>query len=100
MVVQVRVDVPEVVDALNTTDVGLKEQTGGFRAPPGPTMLEVKLTVPAKPLMPLAVTVVAAGDPGATLLEVGLVLTLNAGLAIVKFAGEVLVLAWKLTSPE
>jgi hypothetical protein len=78
IVVQVSVDVPVVVPALSAIVPGaLNEHAGESTAPAGPVILELSVTVPANPPLPVAVTVVAAGDPGATLIEVGFALTLN-----------------------
>jgi len=108
VVVQVSVDVPVVVPALSAMDVGLNEHTGESTAPAGPAILELSATLPANPPLPVAVTVVEAGDPGATLIAVGFALTLNpAALAhplrvpvIVNAAVVEVAVGMKLASPE
>jgi len=103
-VVQVRVEVPVVVPALSAIEPALNEQAGGSTAPAGPAILELSATLPANPPLPVAVTVVEAGDPGATLIEVGFALMLNdpppPPPVIMKAAGVVVELALKLASLE
>ena len=95
------VDVPEVAVVLNAIGVTLNEQ---LAVPPaGAVTLAVKATLPANPPVPVTVTVVTPCDPEATLIEIGLVLTLNEAPllppVIVKLAGAVVALELKLGSP-
>jgi len=96
------VDVPEVVVAVNAIGVTLNEQ---LAVPPaGAAMLAVKATLPVNPPFPVTVTVVTPCPPEGTLIEVGVVLTLNAPFpllppVIVKAAGAVVALELKLGSP-
>ena len=102
IVVQVRVDVPVVVPALSAIEPALNKQAGGSTAPAGPAMLELSATLPVNPPLPVAVTVVEAGDPGDTVCEVGFALTVKEPPppppVIMNTAGAVLELALKLAS--
>jgi hypothetical protein len=71
VVVQLSADVSEVAVVLNVTEVGANEHTGVLTAPAGPVTLALNATLPAKPPLPVTVTVDDADCPGDTLADAG-----------------------------